>query len=109
MTNTDDEFYLCDRCAERGLFDPACSTLVGGFEEQPETHIVCGSPNPDYMRADHVAVDGRSVSLAALAPLMDDDIRESIHAEGIDDPQKYIDEYLRRDPSLRDAVIDGGI
>ena len=42
-----------------------------------------------------VTIGGVVVSLEAAAELMDDDIREALHAEGVDDPQEFVDRYCK--------------
>lgn len=39
---------------------------------------------------------GGEISFAAAVALMDDEIREAIHAEGFDEPQAFYNEYCRR-------------
>lgn len=52
---------------------------------------VCDLPCTDAPAS--VVVSGRVVPLADLAPLFDDALREALHAEGITDPQHFVDEY----------------
>jgi len=40
-----------------------------------------------------VTVAGRTVDFDAAVNLMDDEIREQIHAAGIEDEQKFVDAY----------------
>ena len=39
---------------------------------------------------------GEDISFSAAVALMDDEIREEIHAEGYDNPQAFYEEYCRR-------------
>lgn len=41
-----------------------------------------------------VILNGCEVDFAACVNLMDDDIREALHAEGIDTEQEFIDRYI---------------
>lgn len=43
-----------------------------------------------------VVVDGAEVDFDAAVALMDDDLRESLHAEGIEGPQTFVDAYAAR-------------
>lgn len=43
--------------------------------------------------ADTVMVGNTETTLEIAAALMDDEIRETVHAEGITDPQEFIDRY----------------
>lgn len=40
-----------------------------------------------------ITVNGYTTTIDAAAALMDDEIREAIHAEGITDPQEFINRY----------------
>lgn len=42
-----------------------------------------------------VCVNGTRVWMQTAAALMDDEIREALHAEGIADPQEFIDAYCK--------------
>jgi len=45
----------------------------------------------------YVTINGRPVYLASAVALMDDDLREAVHADLAPcDPQVYMDEYCRR-------------
>jgi len=43
-----------------------------------------------------VFLNDNEVSFDACVALMDDDIREEIHAEGIEDEQEFLDAYCDR-------------
>lgn len=38
-------------------------------------------------------IDGRAIDFEAAVNLMDDGLREELHAEGIDDPQEFLERY----------------
>lgn len=38
-------------------------------------------------------VNGKAIDFEAAVNLMDDGIREELHAEGIDDPQEFLERY----------------
>lgn len=40
-----------------------------------------------------VFLNGREADFDACVSLMDDELREQLHAEGIDDPQEFLDRY----------------
>lgn len=43
-----------------------------------------------------VLLNGNEVFFEACVELMDDEIREELHAEGIEDEQKFLDAYCDR-------------
>lgn len=38
-------------------------------------------------------INGKAIDFEAAVNLMDDGIREELHAEGIDDPQEFLERY----------------
>lgn len=40
-------------------------------------------------------IDGRAIDFEAAVNLMDDGLREELHAEGIDDPQEFLERYAQ--------------
>lgn len=43
-----------------------------------------------------VMLNGSEQLFDAVANMMDDEIREELHAEGIEDPQAFVDAYIIR-------------
>ena len=43
--------------------------------------------------SNEVIIDDTAYDFDAVANLMDDDLREQVHASGIDDPQTFVDAY----------------
>lgn len=43
-----------------------------------------------------VKINGQTVDFDAAVALMDDDIREALHAEGVEDEQAFVDAYCAR-------------
>lgn len=39
-------------------------------------------------------INGNAINYEAAVQLMDDELREKIHADGIDDPQEFIERYV---------------
>lgn len=54
-----------------------------------------------------VTVNGTETTMEIAAMLMDDDIREALHAEGIADPQEFINRYceLHREKYDEDFTV----
>lgn len=43
-----------------------------------------------------VMLNGSEHQFAAVVNMMDDDIRDALHCEGIEDPQAFVDAYIAR-------------
>jgi len=45
------------------------------------------------MKNVNIIIDGTAYDFDAVVNLMNDDLREQVHASGIDDPQAFVDTY----------------
>lgn len=48
-----------------------------------------------YQSTTKVTLNGYEYDFDAIVNMMDDDIREGIHADGVEDPQQFVDEYAK--------------
>jgi len=46
------------------------------------------------MKPIEVMLNDRPVSFSACVLMMDDELREQLHNEGIEDPQEFLDRYI---------------
>lgn len=52
-----------------------------------------------------VMLNGYMVDFDACVNMMDDDIRESLHAEGIEDEQEFVDRYVQAHAEAYDGEL----
>jgi len=96
ITSTRDLSFDKQRMADR-----ACDDLYDCPIFDGERVITTFTPNFVTAYAWQLAerlvdVNGDFVSLDSAVSLMDDDIREDLHAEGITDPQEFVNRYCER-------------
>ena len=75
-------------CTEDTLIDTAEVEHLAAEWDKPIEELL-----PQLEATDLVELDGNIIHMETAAELMDDEIREQLHAEGITDPQTFLDRY----------------
>lgn len=78
--NDVDDFELSD------IFNESVTDAMSAADQKLEQ-------DPHAFGLAYVEIDGSPVDWDSAVELMDDAIRESIHADGEEDPQKFLDRY----------------
>lgn len=99
MCDADKESYLTDRVGGFWVYLAEVLTDEDGAAYPGECEAVIYDALEEHRKAeaDRIADEwGDEISFAAAVALMDDEIREAIHADGYDNPQAFYDEYCIR-------------
>lgn len=99
MSDADKESYLTDSVGSFCVYLAEVLTDEDGARYPGECEAVIYDALEEHRKAeaDRIAGEwGEEVSFSAAVALMDDEIREAIHADGYDNPQAFYDEYCTR-------------